>query len=82
MFWGVSQDPSFLNKILDSAWLEYCNDILPCVSRIHMIHYFLDSTAGTHKAHLLSHVVSCVWGWGPLLAYSSFHFEAMNQVIS
>lgn len=49
--------------------------------------YRLDSfndagaNATTHKAHLLSHVVTCVRRWGPLWAYSTFHFEGMNHQV-
>ena len=49
---------------------------------------FLDTTvlclgpnATTHKVHLLSQAVACVRRWGPLWAYSTFHFEGMNHQV-
>ena len=46
-----------------------------------VIYTALGSNAATHKAHLLSHVVTCVRRWGPLWAYSTFHFEGMNHQV-
>ena len=38
----------------------------------------LDIRATTMNVHLLSHLPDCVYQWGPLWAYSCFHFENMN----
>ena len=32
----------------------------------------------TMNVHLLKHIPACVANWGPLWAYSYFHFESVN----
>ena len=33
------------------------------------------------NVHMLTHLVDCVENWGPLWAYSCFHFESGNGQI-
>ena len=32
----------------------------------------------TMNVHMLKHIPACVVNWGPLWAYSCFHFESVN----
>ena len=48
---------------------------------LHIYMYIIGIKATSMNVHMLQHLPNCVQQWGPLWAYSCFHFENMNGTL-
>ena len=58
-------------------------EVAQCQVEAALGHYYIKITGTqntTVNVHLLNHLPVCVKKWGPLWAYSCFHFENMNSI--